>query len=206
MLASLPSAPEWMRSDDLDEWRRAADLEADIDADLALNTLGDFEGFAGLRDIDADGLFAVGVLASGNDRFEVLDVEEGWGGDLDRVDVLAGGELFEGTVAVEGELGVDGGDVERCVDLIEVLFAEGELVGKDVGERGDAGSGVLRERGGDSGAAIAAAEQAKAHGGVGLIGEGGFRLHDEEAGGRGGGLKEVASVHDDFRRTFSNTR
>ena len=72
-----------------------------------------------------------------------------------------------------------------------MLLAGGEFVGKDVGERGDAGGGVLRERGGDRGAATAAAEQAEADGGVGLIAEGGFRLDDEEASGRGGASLRV---------------
>jgi hypothetical protein len=76
-----------------------------------------------------------------------------------------------------------------------VLLAEGELVGKDVGDRGDAGGRVLREGSGDGGAAVAAAEQAEAHDGVGLIAEGGFGLDDEETGGCGSGLEEVSSVH-----------
>ena len=52
------------------------------------------------------------------------------------------------------------------------------------------------EGGSDGGAAVAAAEQAEAHGGVGLIAEGGGGLDEEQAGGCGGGLDEVASVHD----------
>ena len=135
MLASLPSAPPWMRLHDLHERGCAADLEADIDADFALRALRDFEGFAGLRDIDAHGLFAVGVLASGDCGFQMLDVEEGRRGDLDGVDLFRGGELFEGAVAVEGEARVDGGLVDGGVELVEVLLAERELVGEDVGER-----------------------------------------------------------------------
>ena len=65
------------------------------------------------------------------------------------------------------------GLLTRGVQLVEVLFAGSELVGEDVGQRDDVGGSVLREGGGDSGAAVAAAEQAEADGGVGLIAEGG---------------------------------
>ncbi len=159
--------------DDLDEGRRAADLEADIDADLALCTLGYLESFDGLRNIDADRLLAVCVLPAGNDGFEMLNVEERRRGDLDGVDVFGAGELFEGAVAVEGETGVDGGHIQRGVELVEMLFAEGELVREDVRERDQARGGVLREGGSNGGAAVAATEQPEAHGGVGLIAEGG---------------------------------
>jgi hypothetical protein len=98
--------------DDLDEGRRAADLETDIDTGLAVDALGDLKGFAGLRDIDADRLFAVGMLAAGNRGFEVLDVEVWRRRDLDGVDVFRGCELFKGAIAVKGELRVDGGNIE----------------------------------------------------------------------------------------------
>ena len=69
--------------------RRAAALEADVDALRGLDALGDFEGLLGLRNVDADRLFAVDVLAGGDGGFEMLHVEEGRRGDLDEVDVLA---------------------------------------------------------------------------------------------------------------------
>ena len=72
----------------LDEGWRAANLKADIDADFALRAFGDLERFAGLRDVDANGFFAVSMFAAGDRRFEMLDVEEGRRGDLDGVDVL----------------------------------------------------------------------------------------------------------------------
>ena len=197
MLASLPSAPEWMRltistkGGALRIWKPTSTLT------LPWARLRYLESFAGLRNIDADRLLAVGVLAAGNDGFQMLNVEERRRGDLDRVDVFGGGELFEGAVAVEGETRVDGGHIQRGVELVEVLFAERELVGEDVRERDEARGGVLRKGGGDGGAAVAAAEQPEAHGGVSLVAEGGRGLDEEEAGGCGGGLDEVASVHDD---------
>ncbi len=137
------------------------------------------------------------MLAAGDDGFEMLNVEERRRGDLDSVDVFGGGELLEGAVTVEGEAGVDGGHIQRGVELVEVLFAEGELIGEDVRECDQARRGVLREGGSDGGAAVAAAEQPEAHGGVGLVAEGSRGLDEEQAGGCGGGLDEVASIHDE---------
>ena len=59
---------------------------------------------------------------------------------------------------MEGESRVDGGLVDRGVELVEVLFAGSELVGEDVGERDEMRGSVLDEGGGDGGAAVAAAE------------------------------------------------
>ena len=69
--------------------RRAAALEADIDALRGLDALGDLQRLLGLSNIDAHRLFAVDVLARGDRGFEVLHVEERRGGDLDQIDVLA---------------------------------------------------------------------------------------------------------------------
>ncbi len=108
-----------------DERRRGANLEADGHADLAVGAGGDLERMARLRDIDADGLFAIGVLACGGDGVEMLDVEERRRGDLDGIDVGAGGDGFGGVVSGEGALAVDRRKTERGVDGIEVLFALG---------------------------------------------------------------------------------
>ena len=87
MQASLPSSPEWMRRT-ISTKGGAADLEAYIHADLALRTLCDLKSFACLRDVDADRLLAIGVLAASDRGFKMLDVEEGRGGYLDGVDVF----------------------------------------------------------------------------------------------------------------------
>ena len=89
---------------------------------------------------------------------------------------------------------VDGRAAKAGVELVEVIVAEGQLVGKDVGQRDDLRGGVFGEGGGDGGAAIAAAEQAEAHGGVGLIAEGGAGLEEQQAAG-GSGLDKFATVH-----------
>ena len=90
---------------------------------------------------------------------------------------------------------VEGRLVEAGVELIEVGARGGELVGEEVGESDDAGAGVLREGARDGGAAVAAAEQAEAHGGVCGIAEGGCGFEQKQAGGSSGGLEQVASVH-----------
>ena len=75
------------------------------------------------------------------------------------------------------------GLLTEALSSSKCCLPSGELVGKDVGERDEVRRGVLHEGGGDGGAAVAAAEQAEAHGGVGLIAEGGGGLDEEEAGG-----------------------
>ena len=82
------------------------------------------------------------------------------------------------------------------VDLVEVGAAGGEVVGEEIGDGHDLGDGVLRERRGDGRAAVAAAQQAMAHGGVGLVAEGGERFEQSDAGsGCGSGLDEFATIH-----------
>ena len=103
-------------------------------------------------------------------------------------------ELLEGLRAVEEQLLIDGWPAEAGVELVEVIVAQGELVGKEVGQRHYLRGGVFGEGCGDGGAAIAAAEQSEAHGGVGLIAEGGAGLEEEQAAG-GSGLDEFATIH-----------
>jgi len=136
-------------------------------------------------------------LPAAGDGVEVFDVEEGRRGDLDGVDVAAGGDRLAGIVAVEGAAGVDGGEAERGVDGVEVLLRGGELVGKDVGEGDDLDARVLCEGGGHGGAATTASQQAPAHAGVRGIAECGLGLDDHDAGGGGGALHEFASIHFD---------
>ncbi len=153
------------------------------------------ERAASLRNIDADGLLAVGVLACGGDRVEVLDVEEGRRGDLDGIDVRTGGDRLGGFVAAEGAAGVDGRKIERGIHGIEVLLRRGELVGKDVGEGDDLDAGILCERCCHGGAAPAASKQTPAHAGVCSVAEGGLGLHDHQAVRGGRSLHELASIH-----------
>ena len=79
--------------------------------------------------------------------------------------------LLRRVVTDEGALAVDCRKIERgAVDGIEVLFALGELIGKDVGECGDLNAGVLSgERGSDRGTAASASEQAVAHARIGSV-------------------------------------
>jgi hypothetical protein len=90
-LRDLPDLSIVETANQFDERWRGANLEADGHADFAVGAAGNLEGVASLRDVDADGLFAVGVLARGGDGVEVLDVEEWRRGDLDGIDIGAGG-------------------------------------------------------------------------------------------------------------------
>jgi len=116
-----------------------------------------------LHDVDADGFFAVDVLARGDRGFKVLYVEEWWRGYLDEVDVGRSCELFEGMWAAEEQLAVNGRLAEAGIELVEVIVTRGEVVGEEIGEGHDAGGGIFRERCGDTGAAIAASQQSMAH-------------------------------------------
>ncbi len=75
------------------------------------------------------------------------------------------------------------GLLTEALSSSKCCFPSGELVGEDVGERDEMRRGVLHEGCGNGGTAIAAAEQAEAHSGVGLVAEGGGGLDEEEAGG-----------------------
>jgi hypothetical protein len=68
-----------------------------------------------LGDVYSYWLFAVSVFACVDRGGEVLDVEDGRGGDLHHVHVFGTGEGEVGVVAVEGEARVDGGMVEGGV-------------------------------------------------------------------------------------------
>jgi len=81
-------------TNELDKRRRGTNLEADGHADFAIGSAGNLECVAGLWDIDSNGLFTVGMFAGGGDGIEVLDVEEGRRGDLDSIDVGAGGNCL----------------------------------------------------------------------------------------------------------------
>src|ERR1700737_2864053 len=97
---------------------------------------------------------------------------------------------------MEEQLAVDGLAAEADVELVEVILPGGELVGEEIGQRYDLSGGAARERACDGSAAIPAAQQAEAYGGVGLIAEGGAGLEEQESGGGGGcGLEELATVH-----------
>ena len=174
--------------------RCAAALEADVDALRGLHALGDFERLLGLGDVDPNGFFAVDMFACGDRGFQMLHVEERRGRDLDEVDRLGCDELLKGVRAVEEQLVVDGLAAEAGVELVEMIVAEGKLVGKDIGQRDHLRGGVVGERCGDGGAAIAAPEQAKTDGGVGLVAEGGAGLEQQQAAG-GSGLDKFAAIH-----------
>ena len=147
-------------------------MEADIDTLRGLHALGDFERLLRLVNVDAHRLFAVDVLAGCHGRFKMLDVEEWRRGDLNHIDVWRSGKLLKGVRAVKQKLAVDGLAAKARVDLVKVVTAGCELIGKQVGKRHHLRRRVLRERRGHVSAAVSAAEQAMPHGGVGLVAEG----------------------------------
>ncbi len=73
------------------------------------------------------------------------------------------------------------GVAERLIEIVEVSFAFLKLILKEVGNGDYTRAGVFRERCGDGSAAVAAAEQRVADGGVGFVAEGGFWFQEHEA-------------------------
>ena len=62
------------------------------------------------------------------------------------------------------------------IQVVEMAAAQRQLIGKDIGQRHDPRGGAVGERRGNGSAAIAAPQQTKAHGGVGLVAERSARL------------------------------
>jgi hypothetical protein len=146
-------------------------LKADVEAEAAFGAFANLESLLCLGDIDAEGLLTVGVFACRDYCVEVLNVEPGRRRNLDRVDGRRCGQLLKSVRAAEHQGGVDGGNSQRCVQLVEVRFSGGELIGKKIGEGDDARGSVLHEGRSDGGAATAATEEADADSGVGFISE-----------------------------------
>ena len=68
-----------------DERRTIANLESDIETELAFRTFADFDHFQCARNIDSNGLFEVDMLSGGNDGFQMLGMVIGGSSDYDRV-------------------------------------------------------------------------------------------------------------------------
>ena len=95
---------------------------------------------------------------------------------------------------VKEQFAVDWRVAKAGIELVEMGATELQFIREDIGESDHLRCGVFSERSGDGGAAIAAAQQAKADGGVGLITEGGGRLEQKQATG-GSGLEKLSTVH-----------
>ncbi len=130
---------------DLHKRCRLADLEANGDAHLAIDSVCNLQRAPRLRHIDTNGLFAVHVLATGNQRVKMFNVEERRRGDLDRIDVWTDSHCLVRFVTPKGQLRIDGRPIKRGIDLIHALLPLFKLVRKNVGQCDGAGVGILRK-------------------------------------------------------------
>ena len=145
-----------------DGWSVAA-LEAHIDTLIGLDAFSNFESVLCLHDVDSHGLFAIDMLARGDRGLKMLHVKERRRRYLDEIHIGRGGELFESVRTAEEQLAVNGRLSEAGVQLVKVLATGGEIIGEEIGKGNDTRRSVFRERGGDSGAAVAASQQAMAY-------------------------------------------
>jgi hypothetical protein len=75
----------------------------------------------------------------------MLHVEEGRRGNLNQIDVGRCGQLLKRVGAVKEKLAVNGLAAKAGVDLVKVVPAGGELIGKKIGERHNLGRSILGE-------------------------------------------------------------
>ncbi len=78
---------------------------------------------------------------------------------------------------------VDGRVAEACIQLVEMAAAAFKIVGKQIRQRDHPRRSAVRKGSRHSRAAVAAAQQAQAHGGVCLVGEGCGRLDQQKSAG-----------------------
>ena len=176
--------------------RRIAALKTHIDTLRAHDLLCNFECMSGLANVDAHGLFTVNMLARGYCGFKVLHVKKRRRRNLDQVDIGRRRELLEGMRSVEEKLAVERRLSEPRLHLVEVRAPGGKVIGKQIGEGHNLRGCILRERSGDRGAAISAAQQSVAHGGVGRVPESSERFQQCHAGSHcRSGLEKFATIH-----------
>src|SRR5215470_10930198 len=91
-----------------DERGAIANLEANVEAELAFGALANVDDFFRAGDIHSDWLFEIDVLARRDDGFEVLRMKIRRRGDDDGVDFFGGSNFAESVGADEQLRSVDG--------------------------------------------------------------------------------------------------
>ena len=81
-------------ADELNEGRTVANLESDIQAELAFGALADFDDAQRARDVHRHRLFEIDVLAGGYDGFKMLRMKVRRRGDHDGIDFLGVRDLL----------------------------------------------------------------------------------------------------------------
>ena len=120
-----------------DKRRGVADLESYVQADLALRLLSDSDDLLGAVDVHRHRLFAVNVLAGGDDGFKMRRMKIRRRRDDDRVHFFRRGDLLVGLRAFEHLRSVNARVPFRLPQLVEVLLGRLELVLEEVSESHD---------------------------------------------------------------------
>jgi hypothetical protein len=175
--------------------RRHPDLETDVETDLAVDLLSELDDVLRAGHVHGDRLLAVGVLAGGQHRLEVLHVVVRRCRDLDEVHLIRLGEPPEGVRTAKQLIGSDGGSTTLGLERVEVLPAGLELVGEQVREGGHPGASA-DESAPDLGPASSDTENAETDGGVRGRAAHGLRLDDGESYCAGGGGAEKFTAPD----------
>ena len=168
-------------ADEFHEGRAVANLEADVEAELAFGALADFNDAQRAGDVHSYRLFEIDMLTRSNGAFQVLRMIVGRRGDNDGIDFLGVRELLVSVGAEKKLRRVDGGVAFGLLELIEVGPCGIELIAEEVGQRDHARIARIDEIGRVFRAASAAAEQADPHSGVGRSAANQRRLDEHDA-------------------------
>src|SRR6266481_1196863 len=153
--------------DKLAKRKAVADLEADVEAELAIGALADFGDTQCGGYIDSHGLLKIDVLPSSDGGFEMLRVIVGRCGDDDRIHFLGMRNLLVSVGPEEEQRRIDVRIVFDPLELIEMRAGRVELIPEKVGQRDHTRVAGIDEIGRVLGAAPPAAEQPDPHRGVG---------------------------------------
>src|SRR5215472_19119481 len=177
-----------------DERGAIANLEANVEAELAFGALANVDDFFRAGHVDGHGLFEINVLGGRDDGFEVLRMKIRRSGNDDGVDVFGGSNFVESVGADEELRGINRAEAFGLLQLVEIGVGGIELVLKHVGKRDNPRTAGVNEIGGVLRAAAAAAEQAYTDCGVGRCSADKIRIYEHEASGGSGRAYEFATV------------
>jgi hypothetical protein len=165
--------------------RRHANLKSHVETQLALRLLADANDVMGAGNVHGHRLLAIDVLAGLHDRLEMLRMEVGRSGDKNEIHFFRGGDFLVSVGAFKELCGVEGRVSFRLLDFVEVLAGRLQLVAEQIGEGGDARTGILDETRAYDRTAPSAAEDSKTNLGVRRRPPHKPRLHDHKTCCRG---------------------